>query len=516
MGTAKMSGSRCVVALAIALGAMSIAACGGTAGGQSAGPPKHGGTMTIAQTGEVTELDPLKNTGDSLNVSAQIMEPLYQMTTNEKIVPWLVSSATSSANLRQWTFHLRPGVYFSNGQPLTAADVVFSLDQVRKSANWEFIFNAISGVRATSPSTVEVTTKQSEPALLAELAIPAAAMFPKNFGGMSEAAFSQHPIGTGPFRLASWARGQALTLERNPHYWQHERPYLDKVVFKGVPEESSRVAQLRSGAVDVIQAPTPAQVNELNRTRGIKVGEYSLGSFDDLDLNTRNPLFRDPRAREAVDIAIDRNAIVKVALSGHAEAAGSNFPPTQLYFDRNIKPPKHEPARARKLLAEAVAATGAPPKFTLVYFGSRPESRAAAEIMQQDFEEVGFKVVLQPLDESALVEAFNTGAYDALAIGGSDEIVDPSEEVGYYVGTKGYHSGANIQQIEKIGKEAAHEVDPARRRQLYYEIQELVAKQNFLLQLDNSPFIWAMHDNVVGFGMNSADIPYLVDAGFGG
>lgn len=508
----------CTVVALVVLAAAAVAGCGG--GGESEqaeGPPKRGGTMSIGEISEVATLDPSK-VGDvmSIHVVSQIMEPLFTLNREEKVVPWLVTNYRSSPDLRHWVFRLRPGVRFSNGQPLTAKDVAFSLDKVRKSVNWGFMFETIESVTAPSPSTVVIETKDPAPALVSELAVPAAGIVPDDYAGMSEGEFAQDPIGTGPFKLDSWARGQALTLGRNPHYWQRNRPYLDQVVFKGVPEAGSRIAQLRSGALDAIQEPPMSQIAELERSPGVKVEEFSFGRGENLDLSTYNPLFRDPRAREAVDIALDREAIVKVALAGHGKPAGSSFPPSQLFWNPQIEPPKHDPARARKLLAEAVEDTGLAPKFTLTYLAGNTQASTSAQVMQQDFEAVGFDVTLKPLDQSALVEAFFSGEYEALAVFGEDEINDPSLDIGFYVGTNGFESGANVKELNKLARAGEVEIDREKRRQIYYEIQEIMARQNFNLLVAYTPFVWAMRDDVVGFEMNSAGIPYLVNTGFSG
>jgi peptide/nickel transport system substrate-binding protein len=520
MGTCVSATPRRTAATAVALAAVLMAGCGqtGSGGKNAAGPPKAGGSLALAQTAEFNSLDPAEATGvPSLHVVAQINEPLFWVNAKEQVVPYLASSFKSSSNLRHWTFYLRPGVRFSTDKPMTAADVVFSLDKLRKNANWGFMFEEISSVEARSPLTVVITTKKPEPALVSELAIPSAGILPDNYGGKSEKEFAQHPIGTGPFKYVSWVRGQALTLERNPYYWQHERPYLDRVIFKGIPEASSRVSQLQAGDLDAIQAPPFSQIAELERAPGIKVEKYAYGRDDYMFLNTRNPLFRDARAREAAYLAIDRPAIIHAALNGYGKPAGSMFPATQEYYDPNIKAPARDIATAKKLMAEAVSHTGAPPKTTLIYLAGDIHWNVTTQIIQQNLEEAGLKVKLQPLDESALQEAFlGSGEYEALVTSGEDEITDPVEEVGFTVGTKGFKSGEPMTEVTKLAGEAGVAVDPHERRQLYTEIQELWAKQKFQFPLNSQPNIWAMKDRLVGVEVTSTGIPDLVNAGYAG
>jgi peptide/nickel transport system substrate-binding protein len=212
-----------------------VAGCGGggTSGGGSAGgggstagsepeaKAKPGGTLTIADQGEALTLDPTKIIeNNSIHVVTQIVEPLFKANAEGTIEPWLAESMKVSPDHKTWTVTLRKGIDFSNGQPLTAADVVFSLENVIKSEFWGFMFEGIAAVKESSPSTVVITTKKPTAKLEGPLSLPfAAAIIPKDFGGEAEKEFAQKPIGTGPFVVASWKHGEAVTLEKNDNYW---------------------------------------------------------------------------------------------------------------------------------------------------------------------------------------------------------------------------------------------------------------------------------------------------------
>src|SRR5262249_51943483 len=153
-----------------------------------------------------------------------------------EVVPWLAAGFQKSAGQTVWDFQLRKGVSFSNGRPMTSADVLFTLEKARKSPNWESELAAIKAVIAPSPEKIVIETSQPFPELPAILSQWSFGIVPKNYGGVSEKEFAQDPVGTGPFVLGPWKRGEALTLEKNPHYWQHGKPYLDKIVFKSAPD----------------------------------------------------------------------------------------------------------------------------------------------------------------------------------------------------------------------------------------------------------------------------------------
>ncbi|HEU4598400.1 MAG TPA: ABC transporter substrate-binding protein, partial [Solirubrobacterales bacterium] len=316
---------------ALAVLASLLVGCGGSGGNDSSASsgetPKSGGVMTVGQT-EVISLDPaVALDASSINVLSQIMEPLYLANGKGKIEPWLATKATTSKDELTWTFQLRKGVKFSDGKPLTAEDVVFSLETASKGPNWAPLFEAFEEIKATSPSTVEIKVAHPLPAMEALLSSYATVVMPKNYGGVSAEEFAEHPVGTGPFELGTWQHGGALTLVANKGYWTPGQPYLDKVVFKNVADDNSRAQQLRGGDLDVAAAPPYQQLASLEGAPGITVGEYALAVSRYLQFNAESELFKDARVREAVNLGIDREAIVGASLSGHGEVGGSFLSP---------------------------------------------------------------------------------------------------------------------------------------------------------------------------------------------
>src|SRR5207247_5018378 len=213
---------RTTAALAlIAAGAMTlVAACGGSSSsgasaGGSAGGPVHGGNLVIARTADSQSMN---NTtvfvNESIWIFEQIMQPLYTVTPNGKgVQPWLATSYTVSPDKKAYTFTLRKGVKFSNGKPMTSADVKFSIDQASAaSKGWGYINTAITSVDAPSPGTVVVNLKYPWAPLLADLSLFSPAIVPANYGGQTETEFYQHPVGTGPFKREYWHKGSALKL----------------------------------------------------------------------------------------------------------------------------------------------------------------------------------------------------------------------------------------------------------------------------------------------------------------
>ena len=514
----RVSPTACGGALLALVLAAFLAGCGGGSDGTAAtgsAPPRAGGTLTLAEVEEVESFVPTKPTGEtSIHMIGQVTEPLIRTNPKSELEPWLAKSYEPSADHLTWTFHLQPGVTFSNGKPLTADDVVFSLEKVRTSALWTFLFERVKKVRAKGSATVVIEMKQPDSALPAELSVFAANIVPKNYGGLSEKEFAEHPIGTGPFTLSSWQRGQSLTLTRNPKYWRQGEPLLDKIEVRTATDPNSRVAQLRSGELEAILAPPFAQIAQLESEPGFEIGRYSWALINMVNLSSKSAAFEDIRAREAFDLAIDRDNIIQTAAAGNGKPAGSWVPSSVPDWDPSIKPTEQDMAQAKRLLAEAVKA-GSDPSFTMLYAAEDPYWTAATQVMQQELSEAGFEVKLQPLDISALTEAYFAGEYEAIAwAGGKPDIPDQSEFTAIYVATGGIGTGAPTERIAQLAEEARATFDAQKRKQLYFETQRIIDEEHFFVMLDEQQFTWALKDDIVGLNTNLTGKPTLAETGF--
>jgi peptide/nickel transport system substrate-binding protein len=351
------------------------------------------------------------------------------------------------------------------------------------------------------------------PALETSLSLPFATIVPKDLAGMTPEEFGQNPIGTGPFKVASWERGQRLTLVRNDSYWDTKRPFLDKVIFEVVPSDSSRAQQLRGGALDVIATPPRPQLEALDRAPGTKVGQYALAFPYYLALNQRSKIFADPRVREAVDLGVDRDSIRKAAVSGVGELAGSFLAPAVRYYDKSLEPVLRKPERARELLAEAVA-DGVNPRFTLMDVAGNSTDNITAQIIKANLEDIGFIVDIEQVDASAQLSEVAAGNYDATMSALTSDILDPSEVIGFYLDLNALWTGGETTRIRTLLAAANQEPDTEARGAIYRQIQHIVFEDRSLVTLGYQPWIWAMRDEVVGFDVPMTGVPWLADAGF--
>ncbi len=506
----------------LALATVLLAGCGGGGGGGGAetggeaandARATDGGTLQFALESEPTTLNPPQAIeGSALIVILEVSEGLYEFDEEGNIDPNLAESSETSADGRTWTFTLQKGVKFSNGQPLTSKDVVFSLEQARNSSYFAGFYENIASVVAKGDHTVVIKTKTAAPVLPAQLASYTADIVPADFAGMSEKEFGQKPIGTGPFVVSSWQRGQALKLVKNPDYWKQSKPHFDEIVFTTVTDETSRLAQVRGGELDMAKATPLAVKTGIPAGSGVRVEETAQTIVDYLLLNQHDPSFEDPRMREAINLAVDREGLIKTATDGKGQAGASYLPPATIYSEE-LEPPARDVAKAKKLAAEAIA-DGADSSFTMPYYNFDSYSAIAAQVVQQNLEEIGLKVKLQPLDEAALNEMLEAGEYEAVLGIYYPANADPSEITEFYLAFYAPHNGADLKAQEEVAEQALTELDSEKRGELYAELQEMVADEESMLVLNYQPLVYPVQETITGVRFDPVGNVLLREAGF--
>ena len=316
----------------------STAALGGAAAtalaaghAQKAGTPKRGGSITIARIEDSQSFDKTNVfQNESIWLTEQINETLYTAGKDGKTLnPWLATSYTRSKDGKTYTFKLRKGVKFSNGQAMTSADVKFSIDDARAQAKkgWGYLDAAIKNITAPDPDTVVFHLKRQWAPFLADIGLFANGIIPNHFAGQTRVQFYKHPIGTGPFMWDKRVVGQSVTFKRNPFYWQKGKPYLDSVTWTFVTDENTRELQLRGGQIQIDEFPPFNSISKLQHTSGVTMSLFPSTRTDYLDMNESYAPLADVHVRRAISLAIDRNAIIKSVLFGHGTPANSFLPP---------------------------------------------------------------------------------------------------------------------------------------------------------------------------------------------
>lgn len=360
--------------------------------------PAMAADITFGSSTEPSAIDPhFSRTGNNQQVAAQIFGRLIDQDANLQVLPGLATSWQAVDPLT-WQIKLRPGVVFSDGTPLTPDDVLYSLERVKNIPNspapMSGMVGGVASATALDAETIEIKTKTPLPQLM-ELAgmvyiVKKAAVEGKSLADFNSGAAA---IGTGPYKFVEWVPGDRLVLTRNDKYWGR-KPDFEKATFKLIGNDAARVAALRSGAVDLIDAVPPNDVPTLTKLDAIKV--FSIASsrliYIAVDSDREQspfvtdlagkPLVPNPlkkvEVRRAISKMINRQAIIDRLLLGSGEAAGQQVPEGMGGFVADLKPDQLDLAGAKKLLTDA----GYPDGFGLTIHGSNDRFPADGELAQ--------------------------------------------------------------------------------------------------------------------------------------
>jgi len=438
--------------------------------------PTRGGTLHYGAGGDVSGLDAhTHNQGHVSHPTSVMYTGLTDLDAQGNIVPGLAESWEPSKDLSAWVFRLRKGVLFHNGREVDAEAVKLNLERIKDpkiGGDWER--GAIANV-----DSVEVLDKYTVriKAVLPAVSLPSNLMhYPTRM--MAPDAFAtaaEHPIGTGPFKFVSWIRNTEARLVRFENYWEtdaegHNLPYLDTIIGKIKREASVRLTALRTGQVQFINTMGQADITRFKETQGDKYHLWEWhggGSF--VVFNWRRGPFQDKRLRLAAAHAIDRNAIHHAVYYGHGAMTDQPYPKGNPWHLEGIRSLEYDPERARALLKEA-RAVGTEVK--ILCNANAVIGRETAQVVQDQWSSVGFKVAVDPLDTVPWRQARTEGTYPA-AIQGNSFRYDPDDFFGRNLHSKSDYatvlSGWQNARYDQLVEEAKRTLDPARRKALYTE-----------------------------------------------
>ncbi|MEV5840618.1 ABC transporter substrate-binding protein [Streptomyces sp. NPDC051985] len=479
-----------------------LTACGSGDGGTGSGSsrPKSGGTLTFAVGSDAGCVDPQQvGSNDTIYSVRQLVDSLTdQDPRTGKIVPWLAKSWDINADATEFTFRLRSGVTFSDGSALTAQVVKDNFDAVPKlGALGTLAEGYLSGVKATTvidPLTVKVTFKQPNAQFLQatsthSLGIESSASVRKS----PQQRCSDGVVGSGPFVLKQYVQNQSVTLDRRSGYawgsslWSKKgAAYLDKLVFKVVPEAGVRAGSLQSGQVDVISS-----VGKANEA-ALKGGQVTLqrranpGVVFGLGLNNARPLLKDAKVRQAVQAAVDRKQIADTVFPTGTQPATSVLAHTTPDYTNLAADLSTDPAKAKSLLDQAGwkaggdgirAKDGKKLSLTITWFPNAATNQPALELVQQQLKAVGIDVVLKQLPVTQFATTVQSGDFDV--VWGNVTRADPdilrtsfSTQLGNF-----YHLPASSLDTALTAQAAT--TDTAKRAQLVAEAQKLLVRNAY-------------------------------------
>lgn len=466
--------------------------------------PKAGGTvrMSLADS-DVTSFDPIVPFD---NMSIWTMVHMYDQLVipgkdGATVEPGAADSWKVSPDGKTWVLHIRDGVMFSDGTPLSAGDAAYTLERAAsKDSNFEDNFALIDHATATDPHTLVVMLKKPSASFLAYASLYAASIAPEKLIKAQGKALWDHPVGSGPYVLTEWVKNDHLTLRRNARYWHKPYPYLDELRFDVLTDDNTRMLKFRSGELDIATNVPPNQVEQLKSVKGVSVKIFPLMGFDYVYVNHARKPFNDVRVRQALNLAIDRPAILKAVLFGYGTLAGSMLPP-MLYWNNTLKPYPLDVAKAKALLQEAGLGSGFSTEI-LVNAGNNQASQIAT-ILKDEWKAIGVDLKVTVLEPATTRARRNKGDFDMIKGYYTSDVIDPDELVAFGMD---YAGGAVAKwisfkndRITQLAAAAEAEMNPEKRKVMYFEIQKIASDQFAVIPLYYAGNRTAMWDRVHDF-----------------
>jgi peptide/nickel transport system substrate-binding protein len=455
-------------------------------------------TVEVAIAGEPDSLDPHATSGTlTFQVLRNVYDTLVVPNQEGRIEPALATSWETSDDELSWSFTLREGVTFHDGSELTAEDVKATVERILaedSGSPWKAEFSPVSRIRTPEPYRVVFELEEPHAPLLATLASGWGAILPAQLIE-ADHDFATQPVGTGPFEVTEWVRDNRIRLDRNPEYWMEGAPRVERVDFNIVTEPSVQVQGLIAGDLHIIDTVLPGDVETIRRTAGTRLYRQLTAIVLVMAMNTDNPPLDELAVRQAINHAIDKQAVLDVAYTGGEPVGTFMDSQSPFYVDFTDLYP-YDPGRARLLLDEAGVEEGE--TLDLVVPQNYEFHVRAAEMFNAMLAEVGLNTEIRLVDWSTWIsDVYRNTQYDLTVIGHTGKL-DPH---GRLTGEFDYTNWSDP-RVEELIRDARRVSNFDRRRELYSEVLEIMAREVPFMYL-GSPYLYVgLREEVSGFEMD--------------
>jgi len=470
--------------------------------------PKYGGTLVAGMQTDPVGLDPhITNATSTRNMLENVYDTLVMFDSSLQIVPALAESWEVSDDGLTWTFHLREGVTFHDGDPLQASDVVFSMNRIKDPAIASpraDDFAVVADIQAPDERTVVMTLSEPFSPLLSKLAASLNVI-------VSEDVVAEHGdlqevvVGTGPFRFVEYVPQTRLVLERNPDFWGadaegNQLPYLDGITFQFYPDPTARTTAIQTGSVDFIEYVPSADVEVLRADPDVEVVGGLSANFRSIYFNVERPPFDDVNVRRAIAYAIDEQAIVDLALfgTGGVAATGTTIPASNFYGIEDSPYVGRDVEAARAALAASAYPDGF--EFDLYVTSTYDFLRTPAEVIQANLAEIGITANIVAEDWSIYLPKALEGDFAATILGESGQS-DPDDFLFnvFYTDNGGNLGNFSDPELDALLEQGRRVADQEERRAVYEQAQQRILELAPHVFLFHSSQFEALRSDVMGF-----------------
>ncbi len=467
--------------------------------------PAYGQTLRVGLAEDPDILDPtLARSFVGRIVFSALCDKLFDLDEKLNIVPQLALSHEWSADNKSLLIKLRQGVTFHDGEKFDAAAVKFNIERHKTMAgsNRRGELAPVTSVDVVDDHTVRMNLSAPFAPLLAVLTDRSGMMLAPKAAQAGGPNFGAKPVCSGPFRFVERLAQDRIVLERYPGYWNKGEIHFDRVVYLPIVDSTVRLANLRSGQLDFIERVGPSDVPGLKADNRFKVRSIVEIGYQGITINVgksadaqKTPLGRDPRVREALELSLDREGIVKVAMDGEAQPGNQWVPPTSAFYAKNVALPKRDIAKAKALLREA----GVPnPSFTLMT-PTTSDAQRMAQVVQSMVKEAGFDMKIQATEFATSLNLADKGQFEAYLLAWSGR-ADPDGNVQSFYGCNQplNYAGYCKPEVDELINRSRSSLVPADRIKIFDQLAGTVAKDRPIIYLLHRHWLWAYTSKIAG------------------
>ncbi len=463
-------------------------------------------TIRIGLNEDPDVLDPtLARTYVGRIVFASLCDKLFDIDEKTNVVPQLALSQETLDDGKTMIVKLRPNVKFHDGEPMDAEAVKFSLERhlTLQGSFRKPELAAVDKVDVVDPLTVKISLKTPFSPLLSQLTDRAGMIVSPKAAKEAGDKFGAKPVCAGPFKFVDRVQQDRITLERFADYWDKDKIKVDRVVFQPITDGTVKLANLKAGQLDLIERPLATDLAEIRSNPNLKLVTLTDLGFNGMWINvgkgepSKNPLGQDPRVRQALNFAIDREALNQVVFNGEYVVGNQWVSPDKPYYQEKFPVPKRDVAKAKQLLQEAGVKTPLTIDFMV---GNTTEAKASAEVIQAMAAEAGFDMKIRLVEFATGLKEGEEGRYQAFLLNWSGR-TDPDGNVYIFMRSNApqNYGGYSNPAVDKALDEARLKSDPKERKAVYEKAAEILLNEGPYLYLYHRKVLIAHSNKVEGF-----------------